>query len=165
VYRHMDGWLEIRHRVLREGAGKRAEETESTRFTNAREAVWKSDGKDDFEFPSRLASKNQSNQTHQSPVAEVKSLIPQERRVFQLCFQTGFLSYRDIASHLDITPTAAKNLVNRIFQSGRKRPLFTKQLEHGAVRVGLPPELQRQILAGGKPGERKKRTSLASLAR
>ena len=110
----------------------------------------------DCEFSRHSALRNQSS------LAGVKSLTPQERRVFQLCFQTGFLSYRDIASHLDITPTAAKNLVNRIFQSDRKRPLFTKHFEHGAVRVGLPSELQRQILAGSKSSERKKRTSLTS---
>lgn len=86
----------------------------------------------------------------QSPQAAIRALTPQERRVFQLCFQSGLLSYRDIAIHLDVTPTAAKNLVNRVFQSARKRPLFVKRYEHGAVRLGVQPDLQRRILGGPK---------------
>jgi DNA-binding CsgD family transcriptional regulator len=92
-----------------------------------------------------------------SPDSAIASLTAQERKVFQLCFQTGFLSYRDIATQLDITPTAAKNLVNRIFLSERKRPLFAKQVQHGAVRVGLQPELQKRILRGDKMEPRMKR--------
>jgi len=63
-----------------------------------------------------------------------------------VCFQSGLLSYHDIAGHLDITPTAAKNLVNRVFQSAHKRPLFVKRYEHGAVRVGVQPAFQERIL-------------------
>ena len=94
---------------------------------------------------------NRANQTNHSPTSAVKSLTPQERRVFEVCFQSGLLAYRDIAAHLEITPTAAKNLVNRIFQSDRKRALFTKEHQHGAVRVGLQQDLQRRILAGKDP--------------
>ena len=83
--------------------------------------------------------------TH-SPQAAIRALTPQERRVFQVCFQSGLLSYRDIAGHLDITPTAAKNLVNRVFQAAHKRPLFVKRYEHGAVRVGVQPAFQERIL-------------------
>jgi len=89
---------------------------------------------------------NRANQTNHSPTSAVKSLTPQERRVFEVCFQSGLLAYRDIAAHLEITPTAAKNLVNRIFQSDRKRPLFTKEHRHGAVRVGVQPGVQAHIL-------------------
>ena len=91
---------------------------------------------------------NQANQPNQSPLSAAKSLSPQERRVFELCFQLGFLSYRDIACRLDFTPTAAKNLINRLFQSDRKRPLFVKEYRHGAVRVSVRPDMQSQILAG-----------------
>jgi len=82
----------------------------------------------------------------QSPQAAIRALTPQERRVFQVCFQSGLLSYRDIAGHLDITPTAAKNLVNRVFQAAHKRPLFVKEYRHGAVRVGVQPGIQERIL-------------------
>ena len=91
---------------------------------------------------------NQTNRPNQSPMSTAASLTPQERRVFELCFQSGFLSYRDIASRLDITPTAAKNLINRLFQSDRKRPLFVKEYKHGAVRVSVKPDIQQRILAG-----------------
>jgi len=63
-----------------------------------------------------------------------------------VCFQSGLLSYRDIAGHLDITPTVAKNLVNRIFQSGVKRSLFAKEYQHGVVRVGVQSGIQERIL-------------------
>ena len=95
-----------------------------------------------------VAAANQATHSAQSAGAVVPSLTPQERKVFQMCFRSGFLSYRDIASQLDITSTAAKNLVNRIFLSDRKRSLFTKQYHHGAVRVGLQPAVQGRILAG-----------------
>ena len=91
-----------------------------------------------------------ATETTQSPQAAIRALSPQERRVFQVCFQSGLLSYRDIAGHLDITPTAAKNLVNRVFQAADKRMLFVKHHEHGAVRVGVQPDLQRRILGGAK---------------
>ena len=64
--------------------------------------------------------------------------------------------------HLQITPTAAKNLVNRIFQSEQKRPLFDKQYQHGVVSVGLQAEIQQRILAGEKP-ENKRRRSRATI--
>lgn len=96
--------------------------------------------------PLVVDASNRANQTNHSPMSAVRSLTPQERRVFEVCFQSGLLSYRDIAAHLEITPTAAKNLVNRIFQSDRKRPLFTKEHRHGAVRVGVRPGIQEHIL-------------------
>jgi len=89
-----------------------------------------------------------SNQTMPPPSAIVKSLSRQERHVFELCFQSGFLSYREIAEQLDITPSAAKNLVNRMLQSDRKRPLFAKRYKHGAARVGIRPDLEDHILKG-----------------
>ena len=107
---------------------------------------------------------NQANHSLQSPALAARLLTPQERRVFQLCFQTGFLSYRDIASHLDITPTAAKNLVNRIFLSDRKCPLFTKQYQHGAVRVGIQPDIKGRMLGGrDEQSEPQKRTFVRTL--
>ena len=93
-------------------------------------------------------TKDDTNQSNQSLSMTVNALTPQERRVFQLCFQSGFLTYGEIAGHLDITPSAAKNLVNRMLQSDKKRPLFSKQYRHGTARVGVQPDLENQILAG-----------------
>lgn len=100
------------------------------------------------------------NHSNRSVATMVKLLTSQERHVFQLCFQSGFLTYRDIAEHLDITAGAAKNLVNRIFQSDKKRPLFTKQYKHGSARIGLQPDLQSRILTGSSRGSRKKRLAV-----
>ena len=99
---------------------------------------------------------NHPNRPNQSAGSALKSLSPQERRVFQLCFRSGFLSYRDIAEHLDITPTATKNLINRIFLSEGKRQLFSKQYEHGAAKVGVQPQLQGQILTGSQVNREKR---------
>jgi len=99
-----------------------------------------------------------SNQTTLAPSAIVKSLTRQEQRVFELCFQSGFLSYREIAKHLDITPSAAKNLVNRMLQSERKRPLFAKRYKHGAASVGIRPDLEDRILKGRGDEENRRRT-------
>jgi DNA-directed RNA polymerase specialized sigma24 family protein len=98
-----------------------------------------------------------ATETTQSPQAAIRALTPQERRVFQVCFQSGLLSYRDIAGHLDITPTAAKNLVNRIFQSGVKRSLFVKEYQHGVVRVGVQSGIQERILGSHAREARKPR--------
>ena len=98
-----------------------------------------------------------ATETTQSPQAAIRALTPQERRVFQVCFQSGLLSYRDIAGHLDITPTAAKNLVNRVFQSGVKRSLFAKEYQHGVVRVGVQSGIQERILGSHAREARKPR--------
>jgi len=98
-----------------------------------------------------------ATETTQSPQAAIRALTPQERKVFQVCFQSGLLSYRDIAGHLDITPTAAKNLVNRVFQAADKRALFVKHHEHGAVRVGVRPGIQERILGRHARDARKPR--------
>jgi DNA-binding CsgD family transcriptional regulator len=92
---------------------------------------------------------NHANDSPQSSGAAMRLLTPQERRVFQLCFQSGFLTYDEIAKYLDITAVAAKNLVNRIFQSDRKRSLFSKEYKHGSARVGIHSGLEKKILTGG----------------
>jgi DNA-binding CsgD family transcriptional regulator len=110
------------------------------------------------------AEKDDTNESNQSLSTTVKSLTPQERRVFQLCFQSGFLTYGEIAGHLDITPSAAKNLVNRMLQSDRKRPLFAKQYSHGTARVGVQPDLEKRILAGNYRGKREPRKQIKASA-
>ena len=94
-----------------------------------------------------------STRSARSPVDAAKSLTSQERKVFRMCFQSGFLSYGEIARQLEITPGAAKNLVNRIFQSETKRPLFAKRYERGSARVGIRPHVQEGILRGKAGGE------------
>ncbi|MDP2897842.1 MAG: sigma factor-like helix-turn-helix DNA-binding protein [bacterium] len=108
--------------------------------------------------------KDDTNGSNQSLSTTVKSLTPQERRVFQLCFQSGFLTYGEIAAHLDITPSAAKNLVNRMLQSDRKRPLFSKQYRHGTARVGIQPDFEKRILAGNSRGKREPRKQIKASA-
>jgi DNA-directed RNA polymerase specialized sigma24 family protein len=89
-----------------------------------------------------------SNGSDESISARIELLTPQERHVFRLCFQSGVLTYREIAEHLDITQIAAKNLVNRLFQSELKRSLFAKEYQHGAARVTIGSGVRRKILAG-----------------
>jgi len=92
---------------------------------------------------------NQTNHSTQQPLAKmVESLTPQERHVFQLCFQSGHLTYQEIAERLDISAGAAKNLVNRIFQSDKKRPLFEKKYTRGSARVGVRSDTRQSILKG-----------------
>jgi len=92
---------------------------------------------------------NHATHSNQSPGVALQLLTPQERRVFQLCFQSGFLTYDEIAKHLDVTAVAAKNLVNGIFQSDGKRSLFAKEYNHGSARVGIHSGLEKRILTGG----------------
>ncbi len=109
-------------------------------------------------------TRDDPNESSQSLSAGVNSLTPQERRVFQLCFQSGFLTYGEIAGRLDVTPSAAKNLVNRMLQSDRKRPLFAKQYTHGTARVGIQPDLEKRILAGESDGKRERRKQIKTSA-
>ena len=75
-------------------------------------------------------------------------LTPQEQRLFQACFQSGLITYKELAEHLDVTPTSAKNIVNRVFQSAQKRGLFRKEHVHGIARVGIKETIEREILNG-----------------
>jgi len=76
----------------------------------------------------------------------VEQLTPQERRVFEICFQSGFLTYKDIAHQLDTTATTAKNIVNRIFRDPNKARLFHKKQRHGIASVALDGEVEKRIL-------------------
>jgi DNA-directed RNA polymerase specialized sigma24 family protein len=95
-----------------------------------------------------LSQQKQANRSSRSVSGTLESLTRQERQVFQLCFQSGFLTYPEIGAYLDITPGAAKNLVNRMLLSEGKRSLFTKQYHRGVARVGLRPQLEKRILDG-----------------
>ena len=85
----------------------------------------------------------------------IEALTPQERRVFQTCFQSGFLTYKEIARHLDTSATTAKNIVNRLFRDLDKQRLFQKKQSHGISRVALHPEVEKEIL-GTQAGEFRK---------
>ena len=54
-------------------------------------------------------------------------LTLQEQRLFHICFQSGLVTYREVAEKLGISPVSAKNIVNRLFQNGQKSRLFEKE--------------------------------------
>ena len=78
----------------------------------------------------------------------INDLTPQEKRLFQVCFECGLITYKELASRLGVTPISAKNTVNRLFQNTDKRALFRKECTHGIARVGVDEEVQRRILKG-----------------
>ena len=102
----------------------------------------------------------ESTRSNRSATDIIRSLSPQERRVFQLCFQSGFLSYHEIANQLEISASSAKNLTNRMLQSQAKGSLFAKRYQHGAAQVGVQPQLQSRILRGTGEQVRKKRLTV-----
>jgi len=102
----------------------------------------------------------ESTQLNRSPTEIIRSLSPQERRVFRLCFRSGFLSYREIAGQLNISASSAKNLINRMLQSQAKGSLFAKRYHHGAAQVGVRPRLQNRILRGAGEEVKKKRLAV-----
>jgi hypothetical protein len=83
----------------------------------------------------------------------VKNLSPQERRLFELCFQSGPLTYRGLGEHLGVSPVSAKNLVNRIFLDKDKRDLFRKERVDGIARVSISTAVEREILKGRDSSE------------
>ena len=97
----------------------------------------------------------QSNESNRSAGAggdwfgeALNNLTPQEKRLFQVCFEYGLVTYRELAGRLGITPTSAKNIVNRLFQNTGKRALFRKECTHGIAKVAVDETVQRQILKG-----------------
>ena len=101
----------------------------------------------------RSRKSNISSQTKSDWLREaMKSLTPQEQRLFQACFQSGLITYKELAKHLDVTPTSAKNIVNRLFQSAEKRGLFRKQRVRGIARVGITEAIEQDILRGRPKG-------------
>ena len=78
----------------------------------------------------------------------IAALTPTEQKVFRICFDGGLLTYRAIAERLDVAPTTAKNIVNRLFKDSDKRRLFQKRQVHGIAQVTLNEEVQKQILNG-----------------
>jgi len=75
-------------------------------------------------------------------------LTSQEKRLFQICFQTGLITYRELAQKLDITPTSAKNLVNRLFKNPGKCKLFEKRNLHGISQIRVAKNIEKHILNG-----------------
>ena len=116
--------------------------------------------------PGRPQGRNQQTGAHLSglPIAAMLRLLSeQERNLFQLCFQSGFLTYREIAAHLDISAAAAKNVVNRMFLSEKKRPLFTKKYRHGVARVGLHPDMKGGVFSGNTGKEEKQAQAVVAV--
>jgi DNA-binding MarR family transcriptional regulator len=103
----------------------------------------------------RLDKSTKSNESIRSAGAggdwlgeALNNLTPQEKRLFQVCFECGLVTYRELAGRLGITPTSAKNIVNRLFQNTDKRALFRKEWTHGVAKVAVDETVQRQILKG-----------------
>jgi len=82
-------------------------------------------------------------------------LTGQEKRLFQICFQAGLISYKELAHHLNITPVSAKNIVNRLFKDDKKQKLFIKQKTCGITKIALNKRIEKQILSGKNETVRK----------
>ena len=87
-------------------------------------------------------------------------LTPQERKLFQICFQSGLITYKELGQRLDITSTSAKNIVNRLFKNNAKRRLFSKRHIHGIARVGIDEAVQKRILSGQEKGSNKSKKGI-----
>ena len=94
----------------------------------------------------------QTNQSHESAAApqpcgsgldrigqseSVGRLTPQQKRVYDICRQSGPLTYLELGQHLGMRPISAKNLVNRMFQDPDKQILFHKEKVDGTVKLAL----------------------------
>jgi len=85
-----------------------------------------------------------------------QKLTYQEQKLFRACFQSGLVTYPELAQRLGIAPTSAKNLVNRLFAHPDKRRLFKKELLHGIARIGVAEPVERKILKGENKSADKK---------
>ena len=107
-------------------------------------------------WKSHTTRSNRSTQSNESNMSAgtggdwlreaLDNLTPQEKRLFQVCFECGLVTYRELADRLGINPTSAKNIVNRLFQNTDKRALFRKECTHGVAKVAVDETVQRQIL-------------------
>ena len=75
-------------------------------------------------------------------------LTPREQTLLKVCFESGLITYKEVAARLGITPTSAKNIVNRIFQSSDKRRFFRKMRMGGVAKIGVDEAIEKKILIG-----------------
>ena len=80
----------------------------------------------------------------------LQRLTPREQSLLKVCFGTGLITYKEVAQRLGITPTSAKNIVNRIFQNTDKRRFFRKTCTSGIARIGVDKMLEKRILRGSQ---------------
>jgi len=75
----------------------------------------------------------------------VSRLTPQQKRVYDVCLQSGPLTYQELGQHLGMRPISAKNLVNRMFQDSDKRALFRKETVNGTVELALSTDAAKEL--------------------
>ena len=92
----------------------------------------------------------------------LQKLTPREQTLLKACFESGLITYKEVAARLGITPTSAKNIVNRIFQSTDKRRFFRKMRVGGVAKIGIDKAIEKRILSG-KERAVDKRKKLASV--
>ena len=85
----------------------------------------------------------------------MKKLTPREQSLLRVCFGSGLITYKEVAQRLGITPTSAKNIVNRIFQNTDKRRFFRKTCISGVARIGVDKMLEKKILRGSQKSSSK----------
>ena len=78
----------------------------------------------------------------------LQRLTPREQTLLKVCFESGLITYKEVAQRLGITPTSAKNIVNRIFQNTDKRRFFRKRRVGGIARIGVDRAVEKGILSG-----------------
>lgn len=84
-----------------------------------------------------------------------QKLTPREQNLLRVCFGSGLITYKEVAQHLGITPTSAKNIVNRIFQNTDKRRFFRKTRSGGIARIGVDKTVEKGILGGSQKSSSK----------
>ncbi len=89
------------------------------------------------------------------PHQTIASLTPVEQKVFRLCFDGGWWTYRQMAERLDVVPTTVKNIVNRLLKDQHKQQLFRKRQVHGVAQVAVNEAIRRRILGARTDTSRK----------
>jgi DNA-binding CsgD family transcriptional regulator len=87
-----------------------------------------------------------SNRSELSVAEQLWRLTPRERAVFRICFESGFLTYRELGEKLGLSPVGAKNVVNALLRHPHKSGLLTKAGTPKEVRVGVAQEVSAEVL-------------------
>jgi len=87
-----------------------------------------------------------SNRSELSVAEQLWRLTPRERAVFRICFESGFLTYRELGEKLGLSQVAAKNVVNALLRHPHKSGLLTKAGTPKEVRVGVAQDVSAEVL-------------------
>lgn len=90
-------------------------------------------------------------------------LTPREKSIFNACFNSGLITYEELAERLHISPTTVKNKINQLLQDADKRRLFHKEHINGIAKIRVAKKTENKILYRRKRGSKSDKNPILAL--